>query len=126
MKSLFYVSEDQTSTFILSNSLASRFEVNTFESVPSCLNALEERRSHLEEAPEVIIFDCGQDTIAYLEDVKRINRTVEDANIMLLVPAEKNELMFEIIREGIMNYVVKKGDYLETLLNRLKGQQIAA
>ncbi len=126
MKTLFYVSRNAASSFMVGNQLAKHFEVHPFENIEACINAIRPLNQSRDEHPDVIILDYEETDRLSLDDLREVYQSAEDANLLLLLPATAQNLLFDVIREGIVNYIVKKGDYSKQLVNQLLSDRIMA
>ena len=126
MKTLFYVSRNSATSFMVCNQLAKNFEVHPFEDVNQCINAIRPLKQSRDEHPDVIILDYEDSDSLNLQELREIYQSAEDSNLLLMLPSSSQNLLFDVIQEGIVNYIVKKGDYAKQLTTHLLSDKIMA
>jgi len=108
------------------NQLAKNFEVHPFEGVEACMEAIKPLKQSRDEHPDVIIFDYEDSDTLNVKELREVYQSAEDSNLLLLLPSSSQNLLFDVIREGIVNYIVKKGDYPTQLTAHLLSDKIMA
>jgi DNA-binding NtrC family response regulator len=116
MKKLFFVETKQTHADQLSRHLNGEYQVIHFPNAKSCLDTVKQLKRENEEMPDVVIIDHNLPDLKGVKLFKKLQQSAEDTNLLLMVPRENSDLLFELIQSGIVNYVIKDKSVVKTLL----------
>lgn len=111
---LFLVDDDEVFLMILRRhlELKKRFEIYSFNSGESCLEQLQLK-------PDIIILDYNLNRSGSLMNGKQVLEEVfklpERPKIIMLSGQEDGQLVLELIKKGIRDYIVKSPDSLNEL-----------
>ncbi len=118
-KLIFVVDDDPLVTTLVEKRLgAAGFDVRTFAYGEECVAALDAR-------PDLVILDywfiregsLPKNGMAVFED---INRIAPGLPVIMLSAQESGELVLELARKGIADYVIKDSNLIGNLLNAIK------
>ena len=111
---LFVVDDDSFITSLVERHLlAEGYRVKSFSMGEECLEAIGER-------PDVVIldyyFDTGSDSAMNgMEVLERIKEKDTSITVVMLSGQERGEVVLELARKGIEDYVVKDNNLLDNL-----------
>ncbi len=118
-KLIFVVDDDPLVTTLVEKRLgAAGFDVRAFAYGEECVAALDAR-------PDLVILDywfiregsLPKNGMAVFED---INRIAPGLPVIMLSAQESGELVLELARKGIADYVIKDSNLIGNLLNAIK------
>ncbi|MDW7694923.1 response regulator [Flammeovirgaceae bacterium SG7u.111] len=116
MKSIYFV-EPQTTYIqqLQSTMLKDDFAVEGFNNASECIKALFELNKSNQDMPDVIVIDYNLPGVDGLTLFEKLSPLLEDTKFILLMPEDKEALLFDVIRAGIMNYVMKNKGFMDVL-----------
>ncbi|MGQ9620829.1 MAG: response regulator [Bacteroidales bacterium] len=118
-KLIFIVDDDPFVTKLISRRLSSEgYHVETFDYGEDCLEAMNMK-------PDLIILDYyftkpGQKVMNGMEVFDRIKETNPDVLVVMLSGQEKGEVVLELARKGIDDYVIKDNNLIDNLTTSIK------
>ncbi len=114
-KLVFVVDDDPFITRIVSARLVSEnLRVKSFAFGEDCINALSEN-------PDLVILDFyfkreNEEPMNGLETFDKLRETMPDLPVIILSAQEKGEVVLELARKGITDYVIKDNSLMDNLL----------
>ena len=118
-KLIFVVDDDPFVTSLVSKRLTARgYRVESFEYGEDCLKAMEKK-------PDLIILDYfftkpGEKVMDGMEVFDRIKKASPEVSVIMLSGQEKGEVVLELARKGIDDYVIKDNNLLDNLENSIR------
>lgn len=115
---IFVVDDDPFVTRLIAKRLtAEGYKVETFDFGEDCLKAMDRK-------PDVIILDYyftrpGQNVMNGMEVFDKIKEVAPDVNVIMLSGQEKGEVVLELARKGIDDYVIKDNNLIDNLENSI-------
>jgi len=118
-KLIFIVDDDPLIKGLVSKQLETEsYRVRSFAYGEECIEALK-------ESPDVVILDfyfirSGSDPMNGMDVFEEIRRTMPDLPVIMLSAQEKGEVVLELARKGITDYVIKDSNLINNLKIALK------
>ncbi len=118
-KLIFVVDDDPFVTSLVSKRLTSKgYKVEAFEYGEDCLEAMKKK-------PDLIILDYyftkpGHKVMDGMEVFDRIKEISPDVNVIMLSGQERGEIVLELARKGIDDYVIKDNNLIDNLENSIR------
>ncbi len=119
-KLIFVVDDDSFMTSLIVKSFSSEdFRVESFDYGEDCLQAMDKMK------PDLIILDYyftkpGQKVMNGMEILDKIRSRYPDIYIVMLSGQEKGEVVLELARKGINDYVIKDNNLINNLNTSVK------
>jgi len=113
MKKLFFVHCKPSDHQKVRDQFEGEFEVSCFLDAESCKKAIKQAKKQNEELPDVVIIDLTLPDTSGLELFKKLSKSLEDTQFILMVPREADEMLPIILKAGVVNYVLKSENYLK-------------
>lgn len=119
-KLIFVVDDDPFMTSLIVKSLSSdEFVVESFDYGEDCLMAMDKMK------PDLIILDYyftkpGQEVMNGIEILDKIRSKYTDIYIVMLSAQEKGEVVLELARKGINDYIIKDNNIIDNLSVSIK------
>ncbi|HQG35695.1 MAG TPA: response regulator [Bacteroidales bacterium] len=114
-KLIFVVDDDPFMTSLIVKSFSSEgFRVESFDYGEDCLRAMDKMK------PDLIILDYyftkpGQEVMNGIEILDKIRSKYTDIYIIMLSAQEKGEVVLELARKGINDYIIKDNNLIDNL-----------
>jgi|SRR5665648_117907 len=114
-KLVFVVDDDPFITSIVTARLVSEnLRVRSFAFGEDCINALSEN-------PDLVILDFyflreNEEPMNGMETFDKLRETMPDLPVIILSAQEKGEVVLELARKGITDYVIKDNSLIDNLL----------
>lgn len=119
-KLIFVVDDDPFINTLVSRNFASEeYRIESFESGEDCLNAISKN-------PDLVILDylfvdtSNHKALNGMEILDRIKSERPELPVIMLSGQEKGEVVLELARKGIDDYVIKDKDLIGNLQNSVK------
>lgn len=119
-KLIFVVDDDPFINTLVSRNFASEeYRIESFESGEDCLNAISKN-------PDLVILDFlfvdtnNHKALNGMEILDRIKSERPELPVIMLSGQEKGEVVLELARKGIDDYVIKDKDLIWNLQNSVK------
>lgn len=119
-KLIFVVDDDPFINTLVSRNFASEeYRIESFESGEDCLNAISKN-------PDLVILDylfvdtSNHKALNGMEILDRIKSERPELPVIMLSGQEKGEVVLELARKGIDDYVIKDKDLIWNLQNSVK------
>jgi two-component system OmpR family response regulator len=119
-KLIFVVDDDPFINTLVSRNFASEeYRIESFESGEDCLNAISKN-------PDLVILDYlfvdtnNHKALNGMEILDMIKSARPDLPVIMLSGQEKGEVVLELARKGIDDYVIKDKDLIGNLHNSVK------
>ncbi|HKK41474.1 MAG TPA: response regulator [Bacteroidales bacterium] len=117
---LIYIVDDDSfiNKLIVKRFASEGFHVEAFESGEECLSALD-------KGPDLIILDYfftnnEQEAMNGMEVFDRIKQLKPDIPVIMLSGQDKGEIVLELARKGIDDYVIKDNNLIDNLHTAIK------
>jgi two-component system, OmpR family, response regulator len=112
---LIYVVDDDPfiNTLVVNRFASDRYSVMSFENGEDCLKALTEK-------PDLVILDYffvnnNRELMNGMEIFDRIKQTHPEVPVIMLSGQDKGEIVLELARKGIDDYVIKDNKLIDNL-----------
>jgi len=118
-KLIFVVDDDPIVNLMVSKRFTSEgYNVDSFDYGESCLKALGRK-------PDLVILDyyfikSNQKVMNGMEIFDKIKEARPDTPVIMLSGQEKGEIVLELARKGIVDYVIKDNNLIDNLLEAVK------
>jgi len=118
-KIIFVVDDDPFVTSLIKKRFTSEgYNVETFDYGEDCIKAMSQK-------PDLVILDYyftkpGQQVMNGMEVFDRIKEIYPDVIVIMLSGQEKGEIVLELARKGIDDYVIKDNNLLDNLSVSIK------
>jgi len=109
MKTLFIVEDDEFYLQYLTVVLSRKYEVSAFTSAEDCMKATRHK------SPDIIITDYYLPGINGFDMLQILTKKLPDTKFITLSSIEDGNLVLELIRKGIRNYVIKDEDVFRNI-----------
>jgi len=113
-KLIFVVDDDPIINLMVSKRFTSEgYKVDTFDYGESCIKALEQN-------PDLVILDyyfikSNQKVMNGMEIFDKIKEAKPDIPVIMLSGQEKGEIVLELARKGIVDYIIKDNNLIDNL-----------
>jgi len=118
-KLIFVVDDDAFVTSLIKKRFTSEgYSVETFDYGEDCIKAMDRK-------PDLVILDYyftkqGQQVMNGMEVFDKIKQIDPGVAVIMLSGQEKGEIVLELARKGIDDYVIKDNNLLDNLSNSIK------
>jgi len=118
-KLIFVVDDDPIVNLMVSKRFTSEgYNVDSFDYGESCLKALGRK-------PDLVILDyyfikSNQKVMNGMEIFDKIKEARPDTPVIMLSGQEKGEIVLELARKGIVDYIIKDNNLIDNLLEAVK------
>jgi two-component system OmpR family response regulator len=118
-KQIFIVDDDAFINMLVVKRFASEgYEVEAYENGEDCLGALHKK-------PDMIILDyfftnSGGDVMNGMEIFDKIKEIMPDIPVIMLSGQDKGEIVLELARKGIDDYIIKDNNLIDNLHTAIK------
>ena len=118
-KLIFVVDDDPIVNLMVSKRFTSEgYNVDSFDYGESCLKALGRK-------PDLVILDyyfikSNQKVMNGMEIFDKIKEARPDTPVIILSGQEKGEIVLELARKGIVDYIIKDNNLIDNLLEAVK------
>ena len=118
-KLIFVVDDDPVINLMVSKRFSSEgYSVDSFDYGESCLKALGRN-------PDLIILDyyfinSSQKVLNGMEIFDKIKESQPDTPVIMLSGQEKGEIVLELARKGIVDYIIKDNNLIDNLIEAVK------
>ena len=118
-KKLIFVVDDDSfiNTLVIKRLASDKYELEAFETGEDCLDALNKN-------PDLIILDYlfvkkNHEYMNGMQVLDKIKELKPDTPVIMLSGQDKGEVVLELARKGIDNYVIKDNDLINNLHNAI-------
>jgi len=118
-KKLIFVVDDDPfiNTLVIKRLASDKYELKAFETGEDCLDALNKN-------PDLIILDYlfiknKHEYMNGMQVLDKIKELKPDTPVIMLSGQDKGEVVLELARKGIDNYVIKDNDLINNLHNAI-------
>jgi len=118
-KKLIFVVDDDPfiNTLVIKRLASDKYELEAFETGEDCLDALNKN-------PDLIILDYlfvkkNHEYMNGMQVLDKIKELKPDTPVIMLSGQDKGEVVLELARKGIDNYVIKDNDLINNLHNAI-------
>ena len=118
-KKLIFVVDDDPfiNTLVIRRLASDKYELEAFETGEDCLDALNKN-------PDLIILDYlfvkkNHEYMNGMQVLDKIKELKPDTPVIMLSGQDKGEVVLELARKGIDNYVIKDNDLINNLHNAI-------
>ena len=126
MKKLFIADAHQADYPLFQEHFSEEYELNFFDGADACFKTVRNIRNSEEEMPDVIIIDLRLPDFSGMELFNKLSPSLEDTQFILMVPKEEDHVLPDLIKAGIMNYVIKEGNFMGRVRSAVpKAQQLS-
>ena len=118
-KLIFVVDDDPVVNLMVSKRFTSEgYDVDSFDYGESCLKALGRK-------PDLVILDyyfikSNHKVMNGMEIFDKIKEARPDTPVIMLSGQEKGEIVLELARKGIVDYIIKDNNLIDNLLEAVK------
>ncbi|MEN7549889.1 response regulator [Rapidithrix thailandica] len=124
MRTLYYIQAEKAGMSYLKTSLKGEYEIISLKDPKECFQSIQYLKDHHQQFPEVIIMDYPMSDMSGLHMVESLYEMLPDTHLILLLPEDNEELLFEIIKLGIMDYILKDKGYTRALSSLIAGKRL--
>ncbi|WP_020530520.1 response regulator [Flexithrix dorotheae] len=124
MKTIYLVDNNRSHHSNIKQLFIEDYEVKSFNSAKSVIESLKRLKKLNEEMPEVIIIDYKLRGGNSLELFHTLNARLEDTKFILMIPREEENALLDVIKAGIMNYIMRDENYLKTLKSSIGNKSV--
>jgi len=117
MKTLFIVDDDEIYARLISEHFKTRFKIKICADAENCLQVLNA------VVPDVAIIDFYLPGMNGLDLFKILKKEHNIPKLILLSANEDSQVVFDMIKNGVRDYVIKDEDALESLDEALELSQ---
>jgi DNA-binding NarL/FixJ family response regulator len=119
MKTVFVVDSSRSDLHSIQEKLAGSYRLVAFEDAKSCSSAIKTLKNAHEEMPSLVLVDYALPEKGGLKLYKKLHGSLQDSQVMLMVDRRQSGHLLDIIKEGVLNYVLKDRELLTVITRAL-------